>query len=567
MTTHLIQTNTIELTIGEESAGRTIRDEVHRVYTERVVPVMDSVLTDIDRPHSVLRIEKLELNLGAVSLSNLDEDLVAAVGQQLRRSLEEAIARTHETNRDVLGVSRTPLESNLDALEVFLSEGRLPWWFASPASFDPDTFLGDILEREPAKVVSLIRRIMRRRIASRLARQFSPATQNRLIGAASGGEASSIEREAAIWTELLEGNRAVSSGAALVREEVIRATFADSPLPVGSRLSDRIVARVGSQYSVPPSELARDLGESAATLAGPGRRILDSLSLPQTDRAGGTGAPDSGDNQTRPSDITDHGSHPAEGRPDAPEAAAQSRRHLDSQGPDDLQKSRREAARRRIDRPAKNSGQSTMSKDARRDIRIDPEPVDASHKDPVAVEEPASRETREESILPDDEALYIENAGLVLTWPYLVRFFRHLGLLDSDSFRSQDCRERAVLLLEHLGTGLQEWPEQQLPLNKILCGWPLAEPVARRISISKDELKESEDLLSSIIDNWKTLKRTSVEGLRKSFLQREGRLTQQEDGWHLKVARTGFDVLLDQLPWGIGFVLLPWMGKPLFVEW
>ena len=58
-----------------------------------------------------------------------------------------------------------------------------------------------------------------------------------------------------------------------------------------------------------------------------------------------------------------------------------------------------------------------------------------------------------------------------------------------------------------------------------------------------------------------------MDGLRSSFLEREGRLSEGEQGWQLQVQRVGFDVLLDQLPWGIGCVSLPWMNRPLFVEW
>ena len=40
-----------------------------------------------------------------------------------------------------------------------------------------------------------------------------------------------------------------------------------------------------------------------------------------------------------------------------------------------------------------------------------------------------------------------------------------------------------------------------------------------------------------------------------------------DQSWRLEVARMGHDVLLDKIPWGIGFIKLPWMEEPLFVEW
>lgn len=161
---------------------------------------------------------------------------------------------------------------------------------------------------------------------------------------------------------------------------------------------------------------------------------------------------------------------------------------------------------------------------------------------------------------------YIDNAGLILAWPFLARYFGQLGLVEDKAFASEEVQERAVLLLQHLVTGDSQWPEHRLLLNKLLCGWPPDETVAREIELSEAEREESHELLASIVEHWPALKRTSVEGLRASFLQREGRLTHAQD-WQLVVGRVGYDVLLDSIPWGIGFITLPWMKEPLFVEW
>jgi hypothetical protein len=42
----------------------------------------------------------------------------------------------------------------------------------------------------------------------------------------------------------------------------------------------------------------------------------------------------------------------------------------------------------------------------------------------------------------------------------------------------------------------------------------------------------------------------------------------REDGdWVLQVEANTADILLDQLPWGISMIKLPWMGMMLWVEW
>ncbi|MFZ4699116.1 MAG: contractile injection system tape measure protein, partial [Candidatus Methylumidiphilus sp.] len=128
-------------------------------------------------------------------------------------------------------------------------------------------------------------------------------------------------------------------------------------------------------------------------------------------------------------------------------------------------------------------------------------------------------------------------------------------------------QERAILLLHYLTHGRAEAAEPMLTLNKLLCGWPLAEPTAKAIDLSEAEQTESAALIASATAHWKALKGTSPDGFRRAFLQRDGRLSRQESGWHLLVPRVGYDVLLDSLPWGIGLVMLPWMAEPLAVEW
>ena len=49
---------------------------------------------------------------------------------------------------------------------------------------------------------------------------------------------------------------------------------------------------------------------------------------------------------------------------------------------------------------------------------------------------------------------------------------------------------------------------------------------------------------------------------------RPGKLTLRGDrDWLLQVESSGCDVLLDQLPWSISTIRLPWMESLLWVEW
>jgi hypothetical protein len=169
------------------------------------------------------------------------------------------------------------------------------------------------------------------------------------------------------------------------------------------------------------------------------------------------------------------------------------------------------------------------------------------------------------------EPIYVVNAGLVMTNPFLPRWFQALDMLeDVEPGKTRlrpDRLSRAVHLLQYLVDRSAETPEPMLCLNKLLCGAPLAAPVERRIELTENEIKTCQKLLRSVLANWKILSGTSIEGLQQTFLQREGRLERTSDGWRLFVQRKTVDVLLDQIPWSISTVFHSWMREPIFVTW
>ncbi len=165
------------------------------------------------------------------------------------------------------------------------------------------------------------------------------------------------------------------------------------------------------------------------------------------------------------------------------------------------------------------------------------------------------------------ENIYITNAGQVLAAPYLPRLFAILGLVEGPAFHDQQAAERAVHLLQFMVNESTTSPEYQLVLNKLLCGVRTGVPIVREIVITEQEKDTIESLIRGMIQHWKIIGNTSVAGLREAFLQREGRLQLRDNAWHLLVEPRAFDMLLDQLPWSIATIKLPWMEHVLYVEW
>ncbi|HNP26829.1 MAG TPA: contractile injection system tape measure protein, partial [Nitrosomonas sp.] len=166
-----------------------------------------------------------------------------------------------------------------------------------------------------------------------------------------------------------------------------------------------------------------------------------------------------------------------------------------------------------------------------------------------------------------DEVFYIQNAGQVLASPYLPRLFGLLELIEAGTFTNRQVAERAVHLLQFMVSEETHSPEYRLLLNKILCGLPAGIPVCNQIELSHRERDTIEDLMRGMIRNWKTIGKTSIEGLRETFLQRQGQLQLKDGIWFLTIEPGPFDVLLDQLPWSFSVIKHSWMERAVHVTW
>jgi len=165
------------------------------------------------------------------------------------------------------------------------------------------------------------------------------------------------------------------------------------------------------------------------------------------------------------------------------------------------------------------------------------------------------------------EKYIVKQAGIVLLAPFLKDLFTNLHLLQNAEWKTKDAQYRAVHLLKFLSTGTQKMPEYNLTLEKIICGLSLEEPLPLNIELEEHEMSETVSLLESVIEHWKALKSTSVNGLRESFLKRDGLLSAKENDWLLQVERKTLDILIDSIPWGYSTIALPWNYYLIYVEW
>jgi hypothetical protein len=162
------------------------------------------------------------------------------------------------------------------------------------------------------------------------------------------------------------------------------------------------------------------------------------------------------------------------------------------------------------------------------------------------------------------EPVYTNNSGLVIIAPYLGMFFKKAGVIEDDKIINAT---KAITLLHYIATGTGTFAEFEIVLPKLLCGLDLKSALTSPYTITQTDIELVNELLNSVIGNWSVLKNTSIDGLRGTFLLREGKLTFKDNGSYLKVQQNAVDVLLEHLPWNINMVKLPWMKNILYVDW
>ncbi len=167
----------------------------------------------------------------------------------------------------------------------------------------------------------------------------------------------------------------------------------------------------------------------------------------------------------------------------------------------------------------------------------------------------------------DADVLYLNNAGLVLLWPFLQNFFKHLGLVEEKQFIDEAAMQRGVGLLQYIAGADESPAEPLLPLNKVLCGMAPEAVFDFGAEITEQEMQECNDLLTAVIQQAPILHEMSLAGFRASFLLRKGQLGTRDGHWLLRVERETHDIVLDRFPWGVHIVKLPWMAAMMQVEW
>lgn len=571
---HIIKKVLLELTASDRNSALGLQKKASDVVDRKLSPALDRLFSTIGNEEHVVRIDKLVVDLGAIrekhfdkefvprTLNGIEEQLLKLIGSQSGVAFPLLKQAFEKGNSSARILSRS--DYDLELFIHFLTTGCFPWWKKADSRCPVGDMLQQVLKLDPAllkeRLLPLLKSFQARK---RLVNQFG---EEQLITLLRRIDETTVQHyltyyslmKAAVSTvdahnrklqklffvkvmaQLAEGGATCTEfqNFAVLRRVLLEYLRLE-PAPSRQRLVEHIAqankAKTGD--STPAMVLlasllsasrrlptgASPVAETITSICGQ-QRYRQILKLLDSFDSGGISSGEVGGYGTeRESDLSE-------------------------QDESSAHKSLPPAARERPERTTAvpESGQA-QELHAQNERREQPGP-----------QEPFAK--------VDDIA--VTNSGLVILHPFLKYFFQGLGLLDDVwQFTNLEKAYRAAHLLQYLVTGKQVSPEYELPLNKILCGLDITEPVPEEVALIDAEIEECHNLLQAVLQRWQALRTQKTEALRETFLKRNGVLIQGAQGWILKVERNTFDVLLDKLPWSLSLVSLPWTPQLLSVEW
>jgi len=557
---HIINRQVLELTIPERGVAQSVQNKSSEIVKYKLQPALDKLFSKLTTADEIIRIDKLVVDLGTVSVNELENVLVERslkeISDKINRLKISGLIKTgiksvngHSAGVNEKFTSTSESKDLLDQFVYFLQFGRFPWWQKSDkSSANTDKtqlqeIFDEILKSEVAVLKSVILPLLGDPLVrKRLVFQFN---QTQLSALLKKLDNKLFETYFSVFQVLRSGVKSTQNKKALTESfyKIILQNFSsDRKLDKNDLKIEFIKDVLGiflTKYSIKENE----------TLL---IEILQNLENRQSK------------NSSEEWDL-------------AIATVVQVALKMQTQNQElhkiiqDILLKEGLKVKGLVEKHLKISlnenGKNSSAGKIESEKNVNDFFVEDIKKSTI--------ENREKPFFPfppkptdDAEGIVVSNAGLVLIHPFLRYFFDGLGLLDKElHFKSQTDVFKAIHLLQFVATAQNSSSEADLPLNKILCGLDIKQPVPNVLQLSKIEKEECLNLIITVLERWDALRTRNPAALRDTYLQREGILKQSGQSWNLTIERNSFDVMLEKLPWSISLIKLPWLTQILYVEW
>lgn len=505
MAAHVIKKQVLE--VIQKGYSNNHLEELSTNLHYKIIPVFQQVFDNFSNDNKTIRIDKLEIDLGIISRKDYEREFENYVKEALTSKLEsmELNSLYNDAENSFENVSIT--DSKLDIIVFFLKSGVLPWWTKSTAVGNLDTIFEDVLDSCANDIKTIIKSEIHNIVfIKRLINQFSETIINNILLMLAEDKFEINVLIADLFRLKLHKNF-INVNHNYYRNKLylylFNAAGSSKTIASGKELLRDIIYDLSFDFNVNYTKLIEDLKIETPS------EFSTLFTEFVSDEFNGSKFIDN----IRILEI------PRE-------------KKINSKNDPEILRN-------------KNDKETLRNKNVSEILNY-------------------KNEEASENII---EEYFVENSGLVILYPYILKFFSKRNLLNENDFRDLESNIKAVHLLQYIASGEFNLFEHYLVLNKLLCGMDINFPVERSVEINHHDTAEADSLMHSVIKNWDVIKNTSLNGFREAFLKRDGILINKEDKWILKVERKSYDILFEKIPWSFSVIKFPWMKKILYVEW
>ncbi len=148
---NLVHSLKFDLSCRDEQQAFTLRRAISEELQALVTELIDTVCSRHIPGNEVIRIDRLDLDLGNLQSATLDEQFARQFREQFETRLLEQLQRNAAP-----GGQGSAMDAVLQVFIHFMQTGQLPWWTA-PAEQDLDAICRDLLVRMPDAVLAFFR--------------------------------------------------------------------------------------------------------------------------------------------------------------------------------------------------------------------------------------------------------------------------------------------------------------------------------------------------------------------------------------------------------------------------
>lgn len=535
---HIIKKQVIELVIDKRLDAFDIQHQVSDWYWNHFLSQLDNELTKLSTSNEVLYLDRLEIDLGIINITQIQAtQLQKIVLPAIAKKIQESLSTGRHTNSMVN--TRSGVVHSFTQWLQYMQKGYLPWNVLRVSGEWRQQVL-EALATDHYSVTLLRKELQKNKtVATRIAQQHTTIWLAQLITVLTAENQSKLPEAITAIEKLLTQLREQQPG------------VAQTAVPSHKMIWQQVLQLVAeSKQKLTTPQLAATIIEKSITLVqlpvlekiiqSPANHlpIQEAIMLVQQKFLPATPA------HTKQTGIT---------------------KDTTPINSDEVQQQSNKQQTADASQTATGNETQPNNTDA---TRQQPEP-----KQQTTVTPPQSADTRppltdlNSQTVAAEGGLFVQHAGLILVHPFLRSLFSLCGLLAEKQFASAASQEIAIYLLHYIATGRVTAEEHELVIPKVLCNYPIEEPVNTDTVLTTNELQEADDMMRAAIAQWSILKSTSPDGLRQGFLQRSGKLQTKNDQLYIEIEKNTIDVLLDHLPWNLSLIRLPWSGQIIRVEW